>query len=114
MSAPKTQALDENEDKATRGQVDSLYYLAGLKTVDEKKLSLELFNVSFFDLTYSQAEQMLEHLRALPRKHFPHYHECITCYGQVECSLKGCTKELAEHVHCRHSMTRGEYERTYR
>jgi tRNA/tmRNA/rRNA uracil-C5-methylase (TrmA/RlmC/RlmD family) len=102
------------EDKATNYQYDDIYYLSGRRMVDEKKLSQELFKVSFYDLTYSQAEQMLEHLRALPQPNVGHTHTCFSCGIEFICiCISNANSETGECFNCREgiSLTAHLYKR---
>lgn len=90
------------EQKATRFQHGDILYLSGRRMVDEKKLSQELFKVSFYDLTYSQAEHMLEHLRALPQPNLGHSHTCFSCYKSFSCvCISNKDSETGECFNCR-------------
>jgi len=81
----KAQRQVIQEEKATRFQREDILYLSGRKRVDEKKLSQELFRVDFYDLTYSQAEQMKDHLRNLPQPQVGHFHTCMGCEQSFSC-----------------------------
>ena len=94
------------EEKATKLQLDDIYYLSGRRRVDEKKLSLELFKVDFYALTYSQAEQMLEHLRALPQPNVGHFHTCIGCEQSIGCCcVSNPDSEIGECFNCREGIS---------
>jgi hypothetical protein len=104
------------EEKATRFQREDIFYLSGRRMVDEKRLSQELFNVSFYDLTYSQAEQMLEHLGALPQPIVGHHHNCISCYKSFSCTCtSNADSDMGECFNCREgiSLTAHFYNRNY-
>jgi tRNA/tmRNA/rRNA uracil-C5-methylase (TrmA/RlmC/RlmD family) len=73
------------EEEATRFQREDILYLSGRRMVDEHQVAQELFKVSFYDLTYTQAEQMLEHLRALPQPQVGHSHTCFSCGSEFIC-----------------------------
>jgi hypothetical protein len=101
---PQRQAIPE--EKATKLQIDDIYYLSGRRRVDEKRLSEELFKISFYDLTYSQAEQMLEHLRALPQPNVGHTHTCFSCYKSFSCTcVSNADSETGECFNCREGIS---------
>src|SRR5215218_2902662 len=81
----KVQRQIIQEEKLTGLQREDILYLSGRRMVDEKKLSQELFKVDFYDLTYSQAEQVLEHLRALSQPNVGHSHTCFSCESEFTC-----------------------------
>src|ERR1051325_8843157 len=90
------------EEEATRFQREDILYLSGRRAVDEKKLSQELFGVIFYDLTYSQAEQMLEHFRALPQPNVGHTHTCFSCESEFICiCISNANSETGECFNCR-------------
>lgn len=94
------------EEEATRFQREDILYLSGRRMVDEKKLSQELFKVSFHDLTYSQAEQMLEHLRALPQPNVGHTHTCFSCGSEFTCiCISNANSETGECFNCREGIS---------
>jgi hypothetical protein len=104
MSTPKRQTVAD--DPATRFQREDILYLSGRKRMDEKKLSLELFKVSFYALTYSQAEQVLEHLRALPQPSVGHFHTCIGCEQSIGCScVSNPDSDMGECFNCREGIS---------
>jgi hypothetical protein len=101
---PQRQAI--TEEKATKLQIDDIYYLSGRKRVDEKELSRELFKVSFYDLTYSQTEQMLEHLRPLPQLSVGHFHTCIGCEQSFRCTcISNADSDMGECFNCREGIS---------
>jgi hypothetical protein len=94
------------EEQATRFQREDILYLSGRRMVDEKKLSQELFKVDFYDLTYSQAEQMLERLRALPQPNVGHRHTCFSCYKSFTCTcISNTNSETGECFNCREGIS---------
>jgi hypothetical protein len=102
------------EEKATIFQCEDILYLSGRRMVDEKELSQELFKVSFYDLTRSQAEQMLERLRALPQPNVGHTHTCFSCYKSFSCiCISNADSETGECFNCREgiSLTAHLYKR---
>lgn len=101
---PQRQVIPE--EKANWFQREDILYLSGRRMVDEKKLSQELFRVSFYDLTYSQAEQMLEHFRGLPQPNVGHQHTCFGCYKSFSCVCIGnADSEQGECFNCREGIS---------
>lgn len=104
MSTPKRQTVVD--DSATGFQREDILYLSGRRMVDEKKLSRELFKVGFYDLTYSQAEQMLEHLKALPQPNVGHSHSCFSCCKSFSCiCISNADSETSECFNCREGIS---------
>jgi hypothetical protein len=102
----KAQRQIISEEDSTRFRREDILYLAGRRMVDERQLAQELFGVSFYDLTYSQAEQMLEHLRALPQPNVGHTHTCFSCYKEFSCvCISNQDSEMGECFHCREGIS---------
>jgi hypothetical protein len=102
----KAQRQIIQEEKATRFQREDILYLSARRMVDEHQLSQELFKVGFNALTSSQAEQMLEHLRALPQPNVGHTHICISCYKSFSCTcVSNADSETGECFNCREGIS---------
>jgi hypothetical protein len=102
----KAQRQVITEEDANRFQREDILYLSGRRMVDEKKLSQELFRVSFYDLTYSQAEQVLEHLRALPQPNVGHTHTCFSCGSEFICiCISNANSETGECSSCHEGIS---------
>src|SRR5215212_10952055 len=94
------------EEEATRFQREDILFLSGRRMVDEHRVAQELFKVSFHDLTHSQAEQMLEHLRALPQPNVGHTHTCFSCYKSFSCvCISNKDSETGECFNCREGIS---------
>jgi hypothetical protein len=94
------------QEDATGLQREDILYLSGRRMVDEKKLCQELFRIDFYDLTYSQAEQMLEHLRALPQPNLGHTHTCFSCESEFICiCISNAESETGECSSCREGIS---------
>ena len=102
----KAQRQPIPEEMATRFQREDILYLSGRRMVDEHQVSQELLGVTIYDLTYSQAEHLLEHLRALPQPQLGHFHTCFSCYKDFSC---GCVSnqdsETGECFNCREGIS---------
>src|SRR4051794_15410761 len=97
----KAQRQSIPEENATIFQREDILYLSGRKMVDEHQVSQELFGISFHDLTYSQAEHLLEQLRTLPQPQLGHFHTCFSCYRPFSCiCISNQDSETGECFNC--------------
>jgi hypothetical protein len=44
----------------------------------------------------------------------PHFHDCLSCGGPVDCYHDDCRETISEHRHCHEGFGVQEFNRTYR
>jgi len=99
---------------------------AGFTVEQVEQTARERYGKALDALTVAEAIELARHYAEIGRRkaeaerakqvpiNGPHLHECISCSKPILCSRPDCIETAGEHVHCRHTMTEDEFNRTYK